>query len=169
MGGSEHVFLEQRWTTLTPRAAAAHVLRNRSSFREGVSVEEILLACMEDARCKAFDTHGNLFDCGGHCEALPPSQDVEGDGSTAAAGGDRESTARVGCCRTLYYHIWTRNPRFYSVRWGVVGPFITIYGHVSLDSTPLGGVLSDADDDAAGSMEGERDGLWLSWPTPRSS
>jgi hypothetical protein len=44
-----------------------------------------------------------------------------------------------------YYHIWTYKPRFYSSRQSHRRrhhtPIITIYGHISLDSTPLGRVI----------------------------
>lgn len=66
--GSKYAFREQKWTTLTPQAAGAHILRNRSSWREGITVDELLLACMEDDKCRSFDTNGNLFDCAGGCD-----------------------------------------------------------------------------------------------------
>ena len=52
------------------------------------------------------------------------------------------SQARDMAYRHLpYYHIWTYNPRFYShrlVTWPIDTSRITIYGHITLDSTPTG-------------------------------
>ena len=65
-------FVKRPYVTLNPEYARSkkhnHVLRDSFTWGEAASIKDMMDACIRDRRCKAFDTHGNLYNCSGGCE-----------------------------------------------------------------------------------------------------